>query len=76
MEEMCEAEKIVEQLKAEGWKEQMSGMTYINGTLGTNLLKDGEVITVQQEFNPDKEFLEQEWPTEETDEPPAALGRG
>ena len=42
----------------------MSGTNYINGTIGTNLLKDGEVITVQQEFYPDEEFLEQEWPEE------------
>jgi hypothetical protein len=60
--DMCEVERIVERLKAEGWKEQRSGMIYINGTLGTNLLKDGELITVQQEFYPDEEFVEQEWP--------------
>ena len=48
----------------EGWKEQQSGTNYINGTIGTNLLKDGEVITVQQEFCPAEEFLEQEWPDE------------
>jgi hypothetical protein len=65
MTEMCDAEKIVEWLKAEGWKEQMSGMIYINGTLGTNLLKGKEVITIQQDFYPDDEFLEQEWPADE-----------
>jgi len=64
-ENQIKAELIIAQLKAEGWKEQMSGTTYINGTLGTNLLKDGEVITVQQEFCPDEEFLEQEWPEEQ-----------
>jgi hypothetical protein len=74
-EDMCEVEKIVERLKADGWREQMAGMTYVNGTLGTNLLKNGEVITVQQEFSPDEEFLEQEWPTEEEDVPQAALER-
>jgi hypothetical protein len=62
--EICKAELIIAQLKAEGWKEQQSGTTYINGTIGTNLLKDGEVITVQQEFYPDQEFLEQELPGE------------
>ncbi|MHC4060456.1 MAG: hypothetical protein ACYS7Y_24805 [Planctomycetota bacterium] len=60
--QISKVELIIAQLKAEGWKEQMSGTIYINGTLGTNLLKDGEVITVQQEFYPDEEFLEQEWP--------------
>ena len=58
---VCEAEKIIEKLKADGWKEQRSGMCYINGTIGTNLLKNGQVITVQQELCPDEEFLEQEW---------------
>jgi len=71
-EDMCEVEKIVEQLKADGWKEQLAGMTYINGTLGTNLLKNGQVITIQQEFSPDEEFLEQEWPVEELERPQAA----
>ena len=59
---VCKAELIIAQLKAEGWKEQMSGANYINGTLGTNLLKDGEVVTIQQEFCPDDDFIEQEWP--------------
>ena len=61
-EQVCKAELIIAQLKAEGWKEQASGTNYINGTLGTNLLKDGEVVTIQQEFCPDGEFIEQEWP--------------
>jgi hypothetical protein len=64
----CEVERIVERLEAEGWKEQMAGMTYINGTLGTNLLKDGVVITVQQEFFPDEDFIEQEWPRRESED--------
>ena len=63
--QISKAELIIAQLKTEGWKEQMSGTNYINGTIGTNLLKDGEVITVQQEFYPDEEFLEQEWPDEQ-----------
>ena len=74
--EMCEVEKIVEQLKADGWEEQLAGMTYVIGTLGTNLLKNGEVITIQQEFYPDEEFMEQEWPTEEIEQPQEALERG
>jgi hypothetical protein len=60
--QVCKAELIIAQLKSEGWKEQMSGTNYINGTLGTNLLKDGEVVTIQQEFCPDDDFIEQEWP--------------
>ena len=63
--QFSEVEKIIERLKSEGWREQISGTTYINGTMGTNLLKNGEVITVQQEFYPDEEFLEQEWPGEQ-----------
>jgi len=72
--EICKAELIIAQLKAEGWKEQQSGTTYINGTIGANLLKDGEVITVQQEFYPDEEFLEQEWPDEKHKKPCAFTG--
>ena len=63
--QISKAELIIAQLKTEGWKEQMSGTNYINGTVGTNLLKNGEVVTVQQEFSPDEEFLEQEWPEEQ-----------
>ena len=62
---ISKAELIIAQLKAEGWKEQLSWTNYVNGTIGTNLLKDGEVVTVQQEFSPDEEFLEQEWPEEQ-----------
>ena len=64
-EERCKAEQLIEQLKAEGWKEQRSGTCYTNETVGSNLLKDGQVITVQQELRPDEDFLEQEWGEEE-----------
>jgi len=64
-EDISAAEKLIQQLKAEGWQEQRSGTCYINGTIGTNLLKNGEVITVLQEFCPDEEFLEQEWGEDE-----------
>jgi len=63
--EKCAAEKLIEKLKSEGWKEQVSGTIYINGTLGTNLLRNGEVITIQQSLFPDEEFIEQEWPGEQ-----------
>ncbi|UCG49761.1 MAG: hypothetical protein JSU94_08255 [Phycisphaerales bacterium] len=72
--EICKAELIIARLKAEGWKKQQSGTVYINGTIGINLLKDGEVITVQQEFYPDEEFLEQEWPDEKHIEPDPFAG--
>ena len=58
----CAAENVISQLLKDGWKMQKGGISHINGTLGTNLFKDGEVITVQQEFMPDEEFIEQEWP--------------
>ena len=60
--ETCAAEKVISQLLKDGWKMQKGGISHINGTLGTNLFKDGEIITVQQEFMPDEEFIEQEWP--------------
>lgn len=62
---LSEAERIINNLIADGWKEQRSGTCYINGTIGTNLLKNGQVITVQQELCPDEEFLEQEWGEDE-----------
>ena len=61
---MCTAEKVISQLLKDGWKMQKGGLCYVNGTLGTNLFKDGEVLTVQQEFMPEEEFIEQEWPEE------------
>ena len=61
MKRACAVEKIIQKLKAEGWEEQRSGTIYINGTLGTNLLRNGEVITVSQDFFADQEFLDQEW---------------
>jgi len=40
-------EKVVEQLKKEGWKEQQSGIDFFNGMLSVNLLQDGEVISIR-----------------------------
>ena len=62
MSEQTAIEQIVEQLKAKGWKLQQSGIIYLNGSLGTNLLKDGEVLSLQLELYPDEEIVEQEWP--------------
>ena len=60
-----ELERIVAELKARGWIEQNAGMNYMNGTLATNLLKDGEVLRLGLDADPDEEFLEQEWPEED-----------
>ena len=62
--ETCAAEKVVSELLKDGWKMQKGGLSYLNGTLGTNLYKNGEVLTIQQEFTPDQEFIKQEWPEE------------
>jgi hypothetical protein len=61
----CAAEKIISVLVREGWKIQKAGINYVNNTIGTNLYKDGEVITVQQEFYPDEELIQQECPDEQ-----------
>jgi hypothetical protein len=53
--------QLVQQLVAGGWKEQRCGTICINGTMGTNLMKDGQVLSMRQDFFPDEEFLEQEW---------------
>jgi hypothetical protein len=57
-------EKVVEQLKREGWKEQQSGIGFFNGMLLVNLLKDGEVICIQYDFCPEPRFIETKWPDE------------
>jgi hypothetical protein len=38
--------KIVELAKARGWKQQNCGMVGICGSIGTNLYKDGRVLTI------------------------------
>ena len=60
--ETCVAEKVISELLKDGWKMQKGGVSHINDTLGTKLFKDGNVFTVQQEFTPDEEFIEHEWP--------------
>ena len=39
-------EKIVQLAKKHGWKEQVCGVTGICGSVGTNLHKDGKVLSV------------------------------
>lgn len=60
----CAAKRIISELARDGWKIQKGGLCCLNGTVGTNLYKAGEIITIQQEFYPDEEFIEQEWPEE------------
>lgn len=61
-EDKSKAEQLVEQLKAEGWKEQCCGSIYISRTLSSSLMKDGEIITIQQEFCPEEKVLKDLWP--------------
>lgn len=58
---ICRIEQLIAQLIAEGWKMQRDGMVYISGTLATNLYKDGEVISLSQEFYPDDEMIADLW---------------
>ena len=60
----AEIEKLADRLEAEGWKKQKAGIFYINGTLAINLFKDGGVLSVQQEFYAEEEFVEEQWPME------------
>lgn len=61
---LCRMNKLIIQLVQEGWKIQRDGIAYINGTLATNLYKDGEVISISQEFMPDEEMIADLWPEE------------
>ena len=58
----AEIDRIVARLKAEGWTEQRGGGVYLNRTIATNLLKDGEVLHIAQDFWPDDEIVEDLWP--------------
>ena len=60
--EICIIEKIVKELKEDGWQEEISGITYSNGFLKIDLLKNGEVITIQYDFYPEKGILRKKWP--------------
>jgi hypothetical protein len=62
--QVCQADKMIGRLIQEGWKMQRDGVVYINGTLAANLYKDGEIITLSQEFYPDEETIADLWPDE------------
>jgi len=62
--ELCQMDKLITQLVQEGWKIQRDRVVYINGTLGTNLYKDGEIVSISQEFMPDEETIADLWPEE------------
>ena len=56
---MEKIKELVKQLKSEGWMEQKAGTNYFNGEYGTNLFKDGEMITILQNTMPDEETVEE-----------------
>ena len=56
---MNEFEKLVEWLKKDGWKQQEAGSIYMNGTIGTNFIKNGEVLSVSLDYWPDEEVVEE-----------------
>ena len=56
---MNEFERLVERLKRDGWKQQEAGSIYINGTIGTNFIKKGEVLSISLDYWPDEEIVEQ-----------------
>jgi len=43
--ETCIAEKVISELLKDGWKMQKGRVSFINGTLGTNLHNDADVST-------------------------------
>lgn len=58
-------DRLVDQLKQEGWKEQRDGIIGFNSSYGTNLFKDGEVLTINVDTQPDEEVLEELWPEDD-----------
>ena len=56
-----EAERLIQQLKERGWQEQRAGTMFYRGTLSTNLLKDGQVLTIVQDLCPPVEFVQHHW---------------
>ena len=59
--EETEAERLIQQLKERGWQEQRAGTIFYRGTLSTNLLKDGHVLTIAQDLCPGVEFVQRHW---------------
>ena len=51
---------MAEKVKADGWKENMSGTCCVNWVVSSMLVKDGEAIKVQQDLRADEEVIEQE----------------
>jgi hypothetical protein len=49
-------------LIAKGWRLQRPGMTFRNGTLVVDLMKDGQVLMLSQNLTPDQDWAEQQWP--------------
>ena len=39
-------DKIIQLAKKHGWKEQFCGLTGICGSLGTNLYRDGKILSI------------------------------
>ncbi len=59
MAEKMEFDKISEDLKKKGFKEQRGGSNYMNGEYGTNFLSpSGEMIHLSQNTCPDEEVIE------------------
>ncbi|RKY10148.1 MAG: hypothetical protein DRP56_01625 [Planctomycetota bacterium] len=50
---------LVALLKKRGWKPQDAGLSALNGTLGINLLKEGEMLTLLADSMPDEECLDE-----------------
>ena len=59
--EETEAARVIQQLKDRGWQEQRAGTVLYRGTLSTNLLKDGQVLTIVQDLCPGVEFVQAHW---------------
>jgi len=39
-------EEIIERLKKDGWKEQVCGVTTFSGSTGTNLYRNGKLLSL------------------------------
>ena len=53
---------VMKILGVKGWRLQPPGMTFLNGALAVNLMKDGQVLLLSQKLTPDQERTEQDWP--------------